>query len=217
MDRRRYVQTVGIAGVALVAGCVEEEASDSSGNNTSSADTEDSPTGEEGDQPDSEQQDDQPSEDGEDGDNTEETGTESTDQVSANVDLTAATGRANSNGDAVEELTLVVMRTIGSDDIDLSETTINYVASTETAMLSYADGDYDIRPIKAEDDSDLVLSADADRYEITIPLTEIDAVDPLSPGAAVLLSITLESGATREVRLTAPDTLEPNSTVTVMR
>ena len=149
----------------------------------------------------------------------EQTGQESTNQVANNVDVIGESG--NSTGSAVDEVTLLLQRTAGSDDVDLEEVTIEYIGDNGFENLVHTDKDgstagaeFTTNVVVAEDSSDNVLTDGSDRYEITLEFNDSalagDAtnLDPLNAGDEATLRLTTQDGATREARIRVPDNLE---------
>jgi flagellin-like protein len=162
----------------------------------------------------------------------EQTGTESTDQVSNNIEVVGATGEIGSSGEDVEVANLTVQRASGSGDLNLSEVTVEYIGEESTAIVgavSNANADdlnekFGIRPLVAEDAGDKVLTDSSDRYRLifdfagTTSLSEnADGITEPGPGSSVLLRFTTQDGATREARLSVPDNLSDGDTVDLLR
>ena len=149
----------------------------------------------------------------------EQTGEESTNQVANNVDVIGESG--DSDGSQVNNVTLLVQRTAGSDDVDLEEVTIEYIGDNGFENLvhenkdgSTAGAEFTTNVVVAEDSSDNVLTDGSDRYEITLEFNDSalagDAtnLDPLNAGDEATLRLTTQDGATREARIRVPDNLE---------
>jgi len=163
----------------------------------------------------------------------EQTGTESTDQVSNNIEIVGATGEVGENGSQVNVTNLTVQRASGSDDVNLSELSIEFIGQDNTSILAADDNEkrddsldvFGIRPLIAEDSEDNVLTDSSDRYRLVFDfsgtgdttITQIDQVGPLGPGDSALLRITTQDGATREARLNVPDNLSGGETVDLLR
>jgi len=158
----------------------------------------------------------------------EDTGQESTAQVSNNVDVVGTSGTADSSGNAISKVRIQLKRTPGSDNVDLSEVSIEYIGDNGFGNLVYADGDrgnvsdsadgtFNISTIKAETGDDEVITADSDRYQIDIDYSEDDAGSAfdggLGEGSSATLTLTTQDGASREVALSVPDTVSSNEDV----
>jgi len=160
----------------------------------------------------------------------ENTGTESTEQVSNNINVLSAVGQV-ANADQVNETRLSVAPAAGSDALNLEELTIQYVADDEFANLihnsSAQSGDYAFttEAITAEDRSDNVMTDSSDRYEIIVPLgsnvsgaADNSDLGLLSEGETAELTITTDAGAQLTATVQVPDSLagdENGSTVTL--
>ena len=181
----------------------------------------------------------------------EDTGTESTEQVADNLNVITEVGNVSAN-DNINELRVGVQPAAGSNDINLAELTVQYVSNDDFANLvvanetatEQASGDtspgelelsdnsvsqYLVNVITAENEDDLVMTDNADRYEIVIPLDNaaIDSsqqdgasTDPvpdstfdqgdlteLDEGEAVELTLTTDVGAQTVAFLQVPDSL----------
>jgi flagellin FlaB len=160
----------------------------------------------------------------------ENTGTESTEQVSNNINVLSAVGQVN-NTDQINETRLAVAPAAGSDAVNLEEITIQYVADEEFANLihnaSAQDGDnaFETEAITAEDRTDNVMTDSSDRYEIIVPLGsnvtgegDNSGLALLSEGETAELTITTDAGAQLTATVQVPDSLagaENGSTVTL--
>jgi len=181
----------------------------------------------------------------------EDTGTESTEQVADNLNVITQVGNV-SDSDMINELRVGVQPAAGADDINLAELTVQYVSdddfanivvgndSSETnvqasgdtspddiALSTASEANYLVDVITAENEDDVVMTDNADRYEIVIPLSDaaVDAnvsssfngdLAELDEGAEVELTITTGAGAQTVAFLQVPDSLsgdEGGSTV----
>lgn len=171
----------------------------------------------------------------------EATGEDSTEQVSDNIQIIGEVGEVDDTG-VIDLARLTVTRTPGSSEIDLSELSIQWVGDNGFSEYTHASqptgsgSAYYLDIITAENETDSVLSDNRDRYEILIPLGDVvaeyglagrdpvsgvDAVDPdgdiepLESGQMADLEITVGTGASRQTGVSVPDTLDPNTTVTL--
>jgi flagellin FlaB len=172
----------------------------------------------------------------------EDTGTESSEQVADNLNVITEVGNV-SDSDTINELRVGVQPAAGSDDINLAELTVQYVSDDEFANIVVGNesgndqaggdtdpGDIQLTPnsseqveylvdvITAENEDDVVMTDNTDRYEIVIPLTENastlssgdfnqgELVD-LDEGESVELTITTDVGAQTIAVLQVPDSL----------
>ncbi|MFB6078473.1 MAG: archaellin/type IV pilin N-terminal domain-containing protein [Halarchaeum sp.] len=115
--------------------------------------------------------------------------------------------------DAVEQIKLTVKRNSGSDDIDLSSTTINYIGPNGVTDLKYS-GDgaqqgsyFGVATVKDDDGSAPVLSSTDDRFTILVN------PDALLENDELEMRITTDSGATKTVRVQVPQSLVDESAV----
>jgi flagellin FlaA/flagellin FlaB len=158
---------------------------------------------------------------------SEQTGQESSAQVSNRVQVVSAFGSV-SNDEKVTDISLTVMRGSGSDDINLSAATIEWIGPNDARTLTHdADGDgvtdkeFAVSTIKDPDGSKPVLNTQDDRLEIKIDAKLIgeDAVGSsykgLDEGETVKLKITTQYGAVTLYRANVPQSLSQESAVTV--
>jgi flagellin FlaB len=172
----------------------------------------------------------------------EQTGTESTDQVSNNIEIVGATGSVDSSGsDVVGIANLTVQRASGSGDLNLSEVTAEFIGEEETVIIgegananSELTNEFGVVPLVAEDNGDVVLTDSSDRYRIVFDFNngpsqdltqlsrygtdpDVSGIDNLGAGESVLIRFTTQDGATREARLSVPDNLSSGDTVDLLR
>jgi len=174
----------------------------------------------------------------------EDTGTESTEQVADNINVITTVGEVTdsgtlSSGDVkgITEVRVGVQPTAGAGNINLAELTVQYVSDDEFANLVYtgdpatddpSTGDIDPDPgaaeygigvVTAEDDTDLVMTDGADRYELIVNLEEDkttnansnDNLDFLEEGNEAEMTITTETGAQTVATVQVPDSLAGDS------
>jgi flagellin FlaA/flagellin FlaB len=146
-----------------------------------------------------------------------------------------------SNDEKVTDISLTVMRGSGSDDINLSAATIEWIGPKDAKTLTHdadndkAGGDSETGPahdeftvskIKDPDKSDPVLNTQDDRLEIKIDAKKIgdyvgdqDATNGdylgLDEGTNVKLKLTTQYGAVTLYRVNVPQSLSQESAVTV--
>jgi len=176
----------------------------------------------------------------------EDTGTESTEQVADSLNVITEVGNVSAS-DTINELRVGVQPAAGANDINLAQLTIQYVnggkfanlvVGNDTTASAQAEGDSDpadiqltnnttisentteylIDVVTAENEDDVVMTDNADRYEIVIPLSENastrsgssfeqDGLAPLDEGQSVELTITTEVGSQTVAFLQVPDSL----------
>jgi flagellin FlaA/flagellin FlaB len=159
---------------------------------------------------------------------SEQTGQESSAQVSNRVQVVSAFGTV-SNDEKVTDISLTVMRGSGSDDINLSAATIEWIGPNDARTLTH-DADengldsfeFEVTKIKDPDESNPVLNTQDDRLEININAKKIgeDATEEtgylgLDEGEKVKLKITTQYGAVTLYRVNVPQSLSQESAVTV--
>jgi flagellin FlaB len=179
----------------------------------------------------------------------EGTGTESTKQVADAVNVITEVGEVQNN-DEVHEIRIGVQRAAGAGDINLAELTILYVGENDSSniIVDNVDGEratgdedpskveagvressgdyrYGVEIITAENEDDLVMTENSDRYEIVINTSGLEGGDDAGPnlgpakeGDSIQLSITTGDGAQTDAFLQVPDSLsdaEDGSTVSL--
>lgn len=128
--------------------------------------------------------------------------------------------------DAVIDINMSMKRVSGSGDIDLNDTTIQYVSSNgvETLTNDSAGGDavFTTKAIRDSDGSlsngDPVLNDDTDQVSIRIDLdqdTTNTNLQPLKAGEDATMTIVTSAGGESEVQVSVPDTLTSTSAVTL--
>ncbi|WP_135825952.1 archaellin/type IV pilin N-terminal domain-containing protein [Halorussus ruber] len=150
---------------------------------------------------------------------SEQTGEESSAQVSNRVQVVSAFGEVG-NDEKVTEISLTVMRGSGSDDINLSAATIEWIGPEKAKTLVHdmdgggtEDNEFTVSPIKDSDSSEPVLNTQDDRFEITMDATKISSA--LDEGEEVKLKLTTQYGAVTLYRANVPQSLSQESAVTV--
>ena len=165
----------------------------------------------------------------------EQTGEDSSSQVANNINVIGEVGQVNANSNGINLTQLTVQRSPGSDDVDLSELSIQYVGDNGFANYIYngtagsGDNGYFVTAITASSEGDAVMTEDSDRYQILIPFDDdmtagIDDVngdttalvndisEDLSTGEEAELEITTADRATRNAFIQVPDTIEDGTT-----
>jgi len=147
---------------------------------------------------------------------SEQTGQESSAQVSNRVQVVSAFG--NVANERVEDISLTVMRGSGSDDINLSAATIEWIGPDKAKTLTYKESgtgasNFTVNTIKDPDSSSPVLNTQDDRLEVNMSATKISS--PLGEGEEVKLKLTTQYGAVTLYRANVPQSLSQESAVTV--
>ncbi|AGN00654.1 flagellin-like protein [Salinarchaeum sp. Harcht-Bsk1] len=126
-------------------------------------------------------------------------------------------GRVASGGASIGRVQMAVQLAQGSEQVDLSAMTIQYVAHDASVTLAHqstsTDGEpaFGTRAVSAEDEHDAVLESASDEYEIVVPLGdaagEYPALRRLEPGTAAQLTLAPDTDAQRVVRVEVPSSL----------
>jgi flagellin FlaA/flagellin FlaB len=158
---------------------------------------------------------------------SEQTGQESSAQVSNRVQVVSGFGNVTDD-ESVDYINLTVMRGSGSDDINLSSATIEWIGPDTAKTLTEADRSeatsepgsggsephFNVSSIKDADDSVPVLNTQDDRFTIAMNTTAISG-GRLGEGEEVKLKLTTQYGAVTLYRANIPQSLSQESAVTV--
>jgi flagellin FlaB len=139
----------------------------------------------------------------------EESGEESVDKVTNRVDVVSQYGVVG-NGDGVKSINMTVRLAAGSDNVDMDDTTINYLSDGNVTTLengTTANAQFfSVNAVKDEDDSAPIFNDRGDRFEVVINAAAIEGSPGLAPGSEVKLEISTKTGDTTVVLLQTPDT-----------
>ena len=165
----------------------------------------------------------------------EETGQQSSDQVTNRLDVVSVVGQSiDQTNSEVDKVVITVKKAPGSNNIDLSATTIQFVHSSGASDLTY-NGDFDantaddVNPTNPAEDfgvaevqdeggdslstDGVVLNDPADRAQIVIDTTDSGVTDGFGEGETATIRMNTQSGGTTETRLVVPQTLSGDSAV----
>ncbi len=160
---------------------------------------------------------------------SEQTGEESSAQVSNRVQVVSTYGNVTDDKH-VDFVNFTVMRGSGSDDINLSTATVQWIgpdsATTLVGNNSSIDGntvivapendEFAISPIKDTDRSRPVLNSQDDRLRLTIPAYHLsDDGLGLGEGDTAEVTITTQYGSTTTYQVSVPQSLSQQKAVTV--
>ncbi len=200
MERREYL----LAATALAAGIAGCSGEDSQG-----ADDETNPA-----------EDDTESED-DDGDTPasgeEPAGTGTEERVRTVNRLQVAgsvTGEDTDSNEDIERIGLIVKPESGAGDIDLGETTIEYVGPEGYKTLT--EKQFTVSAVNDDDTSistRKVLNGETDTASIRIDLTAIPDLDALGTGESATVMLRTDSGGETEIRLAVPDVITSQTVV----
>jgi flagellin FlaA/flagellin FlaB len=160
---------------------------------------------------------------------SEQTGEESSAQVTNRITAVSSVGNVakvdlNDDGskdsEVVNSVDITVMRSSGSDDIDLKGATIEYVGPSGSTNLQYGSSatasEFSVFAFKDEDESKPVLSSKEDRFLITLDTSAIeDNGEGLTEGQSVEVRITTSSGSVTYVSLRVPESLSGEEAVSL--
>lgn len=148
----------------------------------------------------------------------EDTGADAQAQVSNQINVISATGVVDTTNSDVDTVTLLSKKSPGSDPIDLSKATIQYVSDTSDATLVYGDTangtNFALLDSSDAAPSSTVLDASSDRLKIVLDTDSIEG-GGLAEGEHATLRIVDQSGATTTYGVNVPDTLGSKNYVLV--
>jgi flagellin-like protein len=162
---------------------------------------------------------------------SEQTGEESTAQVSDRLETVSVTGNVNSS-EEVDQIDVMVTKAAGANDIDMNATTAQLVGPDGTfnlvSSLVGGTNEFNITAFRDVEGSYPVLSDAEDRFIVKIPLASnapiisasgatVTAIgqDELLEGETALLTLNTQAGGQTEIRLSVPDTLSGENSVTL--
>ncbi|WP_435361462.1 archaellin/type IV pilin N-terminal domain-containing protein [Haloarchaeobius sp. DFWS5] len=150
-----------------------------------------------------------------------DTGEDARGQVSNQIDVVTAVGNVTGS-DTVDYLNFTVMKSAGSDTIDLEEATVEFTSSDASETLVFGDGGYagdgtsfivagadDPTTGLASGANGVVLQNSSDRAVIGVNLGVIG--DSLEEGEEATVKLVDQSGATTIYGVNVPDTLTGKS------
>jgi flagellin-like protein len=141
------------------------------------------------------------------------TGQEAREEVSNQIDVVTASG--NVSGTTVDNATVVVKKSPGSDPIDLNASTIQYTSDSTAQTLTH-DGSAGSDTFSTEDiqgtDGE-VLTEGEDRIAVSLDLSAVESDGGLDEGERATLEIVDQSGAATSYVLNPPQTLGERNVV----
>ena len=146
------------------------------------------------------------------------TGEESTAQVSNRVNVIDATGHVNGSGAGVDFINLSIMRSAGSDNINLNRTTIQWIGPQEATTLTHTAADikttsdkFNTTEIRNAPDNTVLRDEDS-RILVVIHVPSVEGQD-LAEGDEVQLTITTQYGSQTQYVVNVPESLQGKNAV----
>ncbi|WP_257299904.1 archaellin/type IV pilin N-terminal domain-containing protein [Haloarchaeobius sp. FL176] len=153
-----------------------------------------------------------------------DTGQDSQSQVSNQITVVSASGSVDSG--SVDYLNFTVMKSAGSDDIDLEDATVEYTSEDISETLTFANtfgsDNFVVAPTSDPDtpssyyaatSGQIVLSNTSDRVVVGVNLDALG--DPLDEGEEATVRLVDQSGATTVYGVNVPDTISNEDYVAV--
>jgi flagellin-like protein len=137
----------------------------------------------------------------------EATGQEATQEVSNQIDVVSASG--NITGTTVDNATVVVKKSPGSDPIDLNASTVQYTSTSTSETLTYdsaSAGADTFTSVDIQGTSGEILTDAEDRIAIEIDLSSVEPSGGLEEGEDATLELVDQSGASTTYVLNPPQT-----------
>ncbi|WP_049893627.1 archaellin/type IV pilin N-terminal domain-containing protein [Halogranum rubrum] len=154
---------------------------------------------------------------------SEQTGQQSSAQVTDRLEPIAKTGIVNTNEDGVESVELVIQKSPGASNIDLSSATLEFIGPNGADRIALDDGSgVDGFEVLKDDDGSLdssstgsyVLNDRSDRLTLTLDIDAFSSqTGDLGPGDEATIRVNTESGATTLIRVKVPESLSGESAV----
>mgnify|MGYP000232915956 CR=1 FL=1 len=152
---------------------------------------------------------------------------ESQQQVSDRVTVISATGTVNNTSDTnynktvdwfdsnrtIDHVEISVMASPGSDEIDLSQSTIQWVGPDGATTITYDNSNYTVIPVKDDDKSSPVLNDRSDRFKLALDLSlkQNSTMQALEGGEDATVHIVTASGTRTTYILNVPQSLSSAS------
>lgn len=205
--RRQVIRTVAVGGLAALAGCQESDQGREPNETVNDGDhvpTDDTTDG-----------------DGDDADQSDgDSGGDPSEARADQLEVIHASGIVST--DAISAIHLTVMKSAGSQTVDLSALTIRYTsAETDTTLTHGGSGDgantgstFGSTRIAGEGDN-ARLTATEDRIRVSLDTAAIEGANGLEPGATATVNFVDSSGVTYTYGVTAPSTFRNKEVVEV--
>lgn len=145
-----------------------------------------------------------------------DTGEDSQAQVSNQIQIVSATGEVSDGN--VSDITLTVMKSPGSGDINLNAASIEYLSDNAASTVSVGNNSaVTVNPVETGDVSgETVLNEQEDRIQLVLDVTASSLENSsLSEGSQATLRLVDKSGATTVYGVNVPDTISGKSYVQV--
>jgi flagellin-like protein len=152
-----------------------------------------------------------------------DTGQDSQAQVSNQLTVLHASGNVDSTTDNVTDLNFTIMKSAGSNDIDIANATVEYQSENTAQTLSWSDTasgtEFAVYPIDSDTaftngtDDGLTLNSQDDRVVIRLDLDSLN--DQLQEGEEAMVTFVDQSGASTIYGVNVPDTISDESYVAV--
>ena len=155
-----------------------------------------------------------------------ETGEKSSQQVTNRIQILSATGQITNDNNYVDVVDLTVARNAGSDNINVWNTSIEYVgpdnavtlvantsvnSSDNSAKSTATATEFNVSTIRDVDNSHPVINDGDDRFKITIDIGDIRTDSGLPEGESAQLKFVTRSGAITVYDVRTPISLSGKS------
>ncbi|ELY53219.1 archaellin/type IV pilin N-terminal domain-containing protein [Natronolimnohabitans innermongolicus] len=148
-----------------------------------------------------------------------DTGSETQEQVANQIEVVHAVGEKDSPEDNISELNLTVMKSAGSDVIDLESMTVQYTSSSVDETLTYDaenneadDSEFATHSVYGTNSGSLTNAED--RVAVVIDVDALEE-DGLGGGDSATIRLVDQSGAQFSYGVSVPSTIDDRTVVEV--
>ena len=140
----------------------------------------------------------------------EATGEESTSQVSDRIQIVSQSGNVTDN--TVDELRFVVAKAPGAGNVDLNQTTVEFLGSQGQETVQVADLETAVEDILGTENAVLTDNSDRALLIVDVAGDDLGDYDALAEGDRMSVTFTTASGASTTSEIRVPTTLTSDQT-----
>lgn len=143
----------------------------------------------------------------------QQTGSDASNQLSSSLQILSVIGDINSTSDQIEDVRYVVTISPGTNSVDLTDVTIDYVTSQGSVTLTQASTGTDTFQVVelSSANSNKIIESSEERYRIDIDLSELSSVGELNENDRVEARFTTGPGGRAFDEFIVPSTLSGQS------
>lgn len=145
-----------------------------------------------------------------------ESSDQSVQQVSDRFNVIGVHGQVN--GTQIDTVNITIKKSPGAEDINLQNVTIQWIGPDDVETVVHegtlanpatsSQARFTVSPVKDADTSEPVMNSRDDRFELQIDLANSANPGSLQERQSALLRFTTQSGATVELEISVPDSVE---------